>query len=158
MARKVKGRERELEEKLARALADYDNLVKRFDRDKKEFEKRASELIVRDLLPVLDDLVRAQKHLVDEGLGMAIGHFTGVLEKFGVQEINTARGDEFDASIHEALETREGGKEGTIAEVLSPGYKWDDGRVLRPARVAVYGPRPEKEKELDQELGRGDYV
>lgn len=156
MARKVK--DKELEARLARALADYDNLVKRVEREKEEFAVRATKNLIEDLLPVIDDFERASEHLQDEGLKMALDQLYRILAKYGVEEIPTRPGDKFDSTVHEALDTANGGKTGTIAKVLLKGYRWQDGQVLRPAKVQVYGEEPKKEEELDKEMIRGDYV
>lgn len=147
---------KELEEKLARALADYHNLVKRADREKHELVIRANKNLLKDILPILDILENAQEHLRDEGLGMAIGQFRGVLERNGLREIRVGKGDKFDEAKHEATETTEGGETGTIAQVLRKGYEWEDGMVLRPAQVKVYNRDRDKDKE--KELERGDYA
>lgn len=165
MARKIKEikeqkKIKELEEKLVRALADYQNLVKRFDKEKEEITSRANKNLLRNLLPVLDILEMAQKHLGDQGLGMAITQFENALEQSGTKEIKVEVGEKFDEEKHEATEVSQGGETGTIASVLRKGYKWRDGAVLRPTQVKVYDGRLEKdkEKELDKELQRGDYV
>ncbi|MBI4029003.1 MAG: nucleotide exchange factor GrpE [Candidatus Blackburnbacteria bacterium] len=126
------------DEALARALADYQNLVKRVDRERVEIYTRASKNIIEELIPVLDLLSRAQKHLKDPGLEMALGQFRQVLERYGVEEIEAKEGIVFDASLHEAVETVEGGEVGKIAQVAQAGYKWKEGMVLRPAKVVVY--------------------
>lgn len=135
---KQKNENKELREKLARALADYQNLAKRIDREKEEIVARANKNLLKELLPVLDNLEAAQVHLEDQGLVMAINQFKNILEQNGVEEIKTQRGDDFDEVRHEAAEVAEGGEKGKIAEVLRKGYKWKDGMVLRPVQVKVY--------------------
>lgn len=150
---------KDLEGRLARSLADYQNLIKRFERERGEVVLRANKNLLKELLPVLDVLGTAQGHLKDQGLEMAIFQFKGVLGKHGVSEIGTKAGDKFDENLHEAAEAVEGGKTGTVAEVLRKGYRWQDGAVLRPAQVRVYNGIDQKtKKELEKELGRGDYV
>lgn len=129
---------RDLEGKLARALADYHNLVKRVDREKHEVVIRANKNLLKDILPILDILENAQEHLKDEGLRMAIAQFGDVLERNGLREIKLGKGDKFDEAKHEATQVAEGGETGTIAEVLRKGYEWEDGMILRPAQVKVY--------------------
>lgn len=156
--KKRKNSQDELEQRLARALADYDNLLKRIEREKEEVIRRATKDFVEELLPIVDELERAQAHLKDEGFKIALDHLFKVLATNEVEKIEIKKGDKFDSSLHAAIEVEEGGKEGVISEVLDPGYVWRDGRVIRPARVRVYGESPEKKEELEQELGRGDYV
>ncbi|MBI2590911.1 MAG: nucleotide exchange factor GrpE [Candidatus Blackburnbacteria bacterium] len=126
------------DEALARVLADYQNLVKRVDRERIEIYTRASKNIIEELIPVLDLLGRAQSQLQDPGLEMAIGQFRQVLGRHGVEAIETKEGMQFDANLHEAVETVEGGETGAIAQIAQAGYKWKDGMVLRPVKVTVY--------------------
>lgn len=161
MAGKIKDKKqeiRDLEGKLARALADYQNLIKRVDREKHEVVIRANKNLLKDILPILDILENAQEHLKDEGLGMAIAQFGEVLERNGLREIKLGKGDKFNEAKHEATQVAEGGETGTIAQILRKGYEWEDGMILRPAQVRVYNGISEKGKELDKELQRGDYV
>ncbi len=155
-----KGGQKNLEEQLARALADYHNLVKRIDREKHEVVARANKNLLKDILPILDILESAQVHLKDEGLGMAIGQFRSALERSGLREIKLSKGDKFDEAKHEATEATEGGEKGTIAQVLKKGYEWEDGMVLRPAQVKVYNGISDKkeEKKSEKELGKENYV
>ncbi|TSC90220.1 MAG: molecular chaperone GrpE [Microgenomates group bacterium Gr01-1014_5] len=133
----------DLKNRLARALADYQNLVKRLEREQGEIYLRATRNFVEDLLPVFDDLERAQVHLQDQGLGMGMEHLQRVLDSHGVAEITAKTGDEFDSGIHEAIDSVSppaggGGSKNTLAQILSKGYKWKDGKVIRPAKVQVY--------------------
>ncbi|KKR29377.1 nucleotide exchange factor GrpE [Candidatus Woesebacteria bacterium RIFCSPHIGHO2_01_FULL_39_32] len=135
----------ELKIQLARALADYDNLRKRVEREKEEIIKAGSVVLFEKLLPILDMLARAQEHLKDEGLGQVIGQLNKVLEEEGIVKINTSVGDIFDAYIHEVLEiekTSEKDKKGKIAEVLQDGWMVKDGPIVRAVKVKVYGGNP----------------
>ena len=145
MAGKVK---KPLKEQLALALADYDNLVKRLEREKEEIVGRATKNLIEDLLPAIDNLERANNHLKDSGLGMAVDQLKTTLIRYGVEEISTEQGDKFDSGVHEAVEIVEGSEmqSGTIAEVLSRGWKWQDGMVIRPVKVKVYGEKQEERK------------
>lgn len=138
MAGKVKKGKIDLELQLARALADYDNLVKRLSREREEVVLRATKGLVEDLLPVVDSIERAQEHLKDEGLKISLDHLHKVLQEHGVEEIIVAAGDKFDAGIHEATAVIGGGKDGTIASRVAKGYKWRDGAVVRPVKVKVH--------------------
>jgi molecular chaperone GrpE len=123
----------EFEEKYLRALADYQNLEKRIEREKDLLIKIASSVLVIKLLPVLDNLERAQAHLEDPGLDHVIRQFKDALATEGVSEVPTD-GD-FDPTLHEAI-THGDGPEGKILEILEKGYKLGD-RVLRPAKVKI---------------------
>jgi len=133
-----KNTEMNLKNQLARALADYDNLVKRVEREKYEFEKKANLKLAIRLLPVLDILKQAQKHLEDPGIAITIAQFEDALKSEDIEEIKVALGDNFDPQLHEAVEVVEEGKgKGRIKEIVMSGWKFDGGSVIRHARVKV---------------------
>lgn len=127
-----------LKSQLVRALADYDNLRRRTDEEKTLWIKFASTTIITKLLTILDMLEKAQTHLKDQGLAIATLEFKKVLNEEGVVEILPKVGDEFDHELHEVIETVEGKDKNKIAEVVIPGWKYNDGQVLRYAKVKVY--------------------
>lgn len=133
-----KAKTKDLEDRLVRALADYDNLVKRSVREREETILRANQNLLEDLLPAIDNLERAEAHLNDPGLKMGMDQLRRMLELYGVKQVVAQEGDKFDSHLHEAVEMVDNnGDEETIAQVLSKGYMWNDGRVIRPARVKV---------------------
>lgn len=132
-------------ERLLRLAADFENYKKRVEAEKLEFVKFANEKLVRDLLPVLDNLRRAldaakgsdaESPLVS-GVQIVYNQFLKVLEKFGVKPIE-ALGKQFDPGVHEAMHMVETDEHepGTVVEELLPGYSMG-GRILRPALVCV---------------------
>jgi molecular chaperone GrpE len=125
----------ELEERLKRTMADYQNLERRIEEERKLLSKLSAMLLVEKLLPVLDNLENAQSHLKDEGLEMVVKQFKEILTQEGVEEIE-AIGQQFDPNEHEAVEVAEGPNEGRIARVVAKGYKIED-KVIRPAKVVV---------------------
>lgn len=125
----------ELEERLKRTMADYQNLERRIEEERKLLSKLSAMLLVEKLLPVLDNLENAQTHLKDEGLEMVIKQFKEILTQEGVEEIE-AIGQQFDPSKHEAIETQAGENDNTVARVVAKGYKIED-KVIRPAKVVV---------------------
>ncbi len=125
----------EIKSQLARVLADYDNLQKRSEAEKHVWFKFAKQDLLVKLLPVIDTLEIAQRHLGDKGLELAMSQFMAVLKEEGIEEVET---QVFDANLHEALETVDGGEAGHIAEVVLKGYKFNDGTVVRHAKVKVY--------------------
>lgn len=139
MKRTIKKDEnQELRAQLARALADYDNLRKRVEREKEEFEKLANLKLVIRLLPVLDILRCAQGHLKDPGVEMTLRQFEEALIQEGIEEIKVKQGETFDPEIHEAIETVANGKDrGKIIEVASSGWRFTDGPVIKHAQVRV---------------------
>ncbi len=135
---KKSGRDKELEDiknQLKRALADYSNLQKRVEEEKKVLIRFANATLLVKFVGVLDSLAEAGKALQDEGLSLAIKKFRGTLSSEGVQEIE-ADGKSFDPLYHEAVEVVEGSSDNKIIEVLEKGYTLND-QVLRPAKVKV---------------------
>jgi molecular chaperone GrpE len=126
-----------------RVQADFENYRKRAVRDQERLVAHAHERLVRELLPILDDLERAleaaEKHeeaaLID-GVKLVERSLRKALEREGLVEIATD-GD-FDPHVHEAMLTqpREGAEPGTVVDVLQRGYRVGD-KVVRPARVIV---------------------
>ena len=140
--------ERERDEYLAlaqRTQADFENWRKRAAKEAAAAGERAKSGLVRELLPIVDNLERAlasagegEQHLA-EGVRLVHSELLAVLERNGVEQFDP-RGESFDPEIHEALSTRsEGGAEpGTVLDVVEKGYR-ANGAVLRPARVVVSG-------------------
>jgi molecular chaperone GrpE len=132
-----------------RIQADFENYRKRAARDQERLVTHAHERLVRDLLPVLDDLERAleaaERHeeaaLVD-GVRLVEQSLRKALEKEGLVEIE-ADGT-FDPHVHEAVlaQPREGAEAGAVVEVVQRGYRLGD-RVIRPARVVVAAEQPD---------------
>jgi molecular chaperone GrpE len=126
-----------------RVQADFENYRKRAVRDQERLVAHAHERLVRDLLPVLDDLERAleaaERHeeaaLVD-GVRLVQQSLRGALEKEGLAEIPTE--GLFDPHVHEALLSRpdDEAEPGAVLEVVQRGYRLGD-KVVRPARVIV---------------------
>src|SRR3989344_8921655 len=114
-------KEKDLENALRRALADYQNLEKRIAEEKSSWVRSANKDLILRLLPVLDDLYLANKHLQNEGLRLGIQKFHGVLAQEGLEDFHSV-GMKFDPNIMEALGVREG-EEGKILEEVRPGYK-----------------------------------
>ena len=127
---------------LQRVAADFDNFRKRTARDHQALVARASERLVKELLPVLDDLERAlqaaaehEEAKLEEGVMLVHRELSHVLAKEGLVAVETD--GKFDPHEHEALLTQPSeAEEGAILEVIQKGYRLGD-RVLRPARVVV---------------------
>ncbi len=126
-----------LDENWKRALADYQNLAKRIEADKKDFVTYATANIISQLIPTLDILDLADKHSADQGIHMAVRQFHDVLTAAGLQSISPAVGDPYDHHLHECLETLPGSPSDTIAEVVAIGYKID-AFIIKPAKVKVF--------------------
>lgn len=126
-----------LKSQLLRTLADYDNLVKRVERERGVLVKVASISIVTKLLPVLDNLENAEEHLADSGLAICIGEFKKVLNEEGLVEISPEVNDDFDENTMEVVEVVAGKSDNVISEVVLKGWKFSDGQVIRHAKVKV---------------------
>lgn len=131
----------DLKNSLARALADYDNLVKRMDKEREMMGVITKTRFVLQLLPGLDMLYDAQSHLNDAGLAMTIQTFEQVLIDEGFVKVTATPGDAFDETSHEAIELVDdpSHKDGSILEVTMVGWKRTDGTLVRPAKVKVTG-------------------
>ncbi len=122
---------------LQRLKAEFDNYRKRVARDQEELAARAHERLVRELVPVLDDLERALAHEgnLEDGIRLIHRQLDEALTKEGLVEVDTA--GMFDPHTQEALLAQPSDEvEGTVIEVLQKGYLLGD-RVLRPARVVI---------------------
>jgi molecular chaperone GrpE len=132
----------ELLDRLQRLAAEFDNFRKRNARESAALTARANERLVKELIPILDDLGRAleaaEEHegvKLEEGVRLVHRALSELLTKEGLAEIETA--GKFDPHVHEALLSQPSDEdEGSVIEVVQKGYKLGD-KVLRPARVVV---------------------
>ncbi|MBI4970265.1 MAG: nucleotide exchange factor GrpE [Candidatus Omnitrophica bacterium] len=136
----------ELRDKMLRTAADYENAKKRAVREKDEFLKFANERLIREFLPVLDNLDRAIVHAkthkdsresILQGVEIIQKHLFEMLKSHGLERQEVI-GKKFDPHQHEALgeiEHKEAPEE-TILEELEGGYTFQ-GRLLRPAKVRI---------------------
>ena len=130
---------------LQRLKAEFDNYRKRVARDQQELAARAHERLVKELLPVVDDLERAleaanehEEAKLEEGVRLVHRALADALAKEGLIEVET--NGRFDPHTQEALLSQPSDQEeGTVIQVVQKGYRLGD-RVLRPARVVVAGP------------------
>lgn len=146
---RLRDENRQLYEKLARAQADYQNSQRRLEKDADQRLKIAAGHLVRDFLPVLDNLERALEvsetsdlKTVLQGLRGTHGQWLDVLKRNGVEPIDPEPGAPFEPERHEALmqEPVENAEETPhVTRTLQKGYSFD-GRVLRAAQVAVSRP------------------
>lgn len=153
----------ELENRLKRALADYQNLEKRVGEEKGEWIKSANKSLILKLLPTLEHLETVLKTAKDqgesstwlEGIEMIVKQFREVLREEGLEPVQC---ESFDPQLHEVVEIRNG-PEGRILDVLSMGYKLN-GKLVKPAKVVVGKENIDKEVEekVKKEEQRGDYM
>ena len=158
--KKDKDQQKQIEEsenRLKRALADYQNLEKRVAQDRSDWIKNSNKSLLLRLLPRLDTLIMAGSHIDDEGLKLSIQQFMDALKAEGVERIQT-EGREFDPKTMEAVEVGEG-EEGKVLSEVRAGYLLN-GEVLRPAQVKVGKKEIDQkvEEEAKKEEQRGDYV
>jgi molecular chaperone GrpE len=127
---------------LRRLKAEFDNYRKRAARDQSDLIARASERLVKELLPVLDDLERAleaaaehEEATLEDGVRLVHRSLADILARQGLIEV--AVDGPFDPHTQEALLSQPSpDPEGTVLQVVQKGYRLGD-RVLRPARVVI---------------------
>ncbi|MDH3963093.1 MAG: nucleotide exchange factor GrpE [Deltaproteobacteria bacterium] len=135
----------ETRERVLRTAADAENFKKRLQREKEEQTRYANESLMRELLPVIDNLERALEHSeagadqggLLEGLNMTLKGFLDTLTRFGCTPVETA-GKPFDPNFHEAVSQEESAdhEPNTVLRELQKGYMLKE-RLLRPAMVLV---------------------
>ena len=126
---------------LQRLQAEYANYKKRVERDRSLSHELAISSVLIELLPVLDDIERAQSHgELTGGFKAVADHIAATTERIGLTKYGS-EGDLFDPQIHEALlhDTSPDVTTSTATKILQPGYKFKE-RILRPARVGVTDP------------------
>lgn len=137
-----------LKDQLLRTAADFDNFRKRSRRDLEDTAARARDELLRELLPVIDNLERAvvasenakDVTSVADGVRMVLKQFEDVGSRVGIERM-TAVGSRFDPQIHDAVQQIESAEHdaGTIVAEVVPGYSLG-GRLVRPAMVVVARP------------------
>ena len=126
---------------LQRLQAEYANYRKRVERDRSLAHELAVSAVLIELLPVLDDIERAQSHgELTGGFKAVADQIASATERIGLVKYGT-EGDAFDPQIHEALlhDTSSDVTTSTATKILQPGYQYKE-RILRPARVGVTDP------------------
>ncbi len=145
----------ELDDRLLRTVAEFDNYRKRQARQYQETVKAAGDRVLTDLLDIIDNLQRALEHADDKtdfesfrkGTELIFNQMQNILNKYEVEPIESV-GKPFDPNLHEALmqvASDEYG-EGVIAVEMTKGYKRGD-RVLRHAKVGVSTGAPNNDEQ-----------
>ena len=135
-----------LKDQLLRQIAEFDNYRKRTLKEKAELILNGGEKTLSSLLPILDDLERAEKNIQEntnietlkEGLDLVFKKFRDTLEKQGLKAIETKNQD-FNTDFHEAIAmipVPEGDQKGKVIDCVQTGYTLND-KVIRHAKVAV---------------------
>ncbi|MEE2788175.1 MAG: nucleotide exchange factor GrpE [Myxococcota bacterium] len=169
--------QREVEDWRGRAYrhaADLDNARRRFNRERDELKKFGVEGLLRDMLPVVDNLERALAHAESghsmvEGVELVLRQFVQVASQYGAKPFD-ASGESFDPQRHEAMSQipMPDVEPGTVVEVFQRGWMLHD-RLVRPAMVVVAAAPPTVESDdgeaesdknpdvkLDQSATEGD--
>ena len=135
-------------EQWMRSAADFDNFRKRSRKELEDTRKAGREELLKDLLPVFDNLERAMTSAeratdvkpVSDGLKLVLRQFTDTLGRSGITKVATV-GSPFDPSLHEAIQQVESAEvpPGTIVAEVQPGYLQGE-RLVRAAMVVVARP------------------
>lgn len=135
----------ELQEQLLYVRAEQENFKKRTEKRYREMLEYAAEPLLKDLIPVLDNLERAAAHAhkggaegfsaLLEGLDHVLSQLRDTLARHGAEPVPT-HGVRFDPSVHDALAQVPGETDGMVADVYENGYRFK-ARLLRPAKVTV---------------------
>lgn len=146
-------------DQLLRVAADFDNFRKRTRRELEDAERRGRDDLLKELLPVFDNMERAAAHVssaeetggvkaLAEGIELVLRQFADTLKKLGIERV-PAVGQPFDPAVHEAIQHLETSDfpPGTIAAEVQAGYRTAE-RLIRPALVVV-AKAPSETKRSD---------
>ncbi len=132
-------------DQLLRTAADFDNFRKRSRKEVADAEKQGRSELLRELLPVFDNLERAAAHAssatevkaLADGIDLVMRQFLDTLSRIGIERIETVA-KPFDPSVHEAIQHLQTSEHapGTVAAEVQAGYRMGD-RLVRPAMVVV---------------------
>ncbi len=134
-----------------RSAADFDNFRKRARKEIEDARKGGREEMLKEFLPVFDNLERAvmmaskatDLKAVSDGIGMILKQFFDAIARVNIVRVPT-KGVSFDPSVHEAIQQVESDEPpGTVLSEVQPGYA-TDGRLVRAALVVVAKPRTAK--------------
>jgi molecular chaperone GrpE len=139
----LKQQKAELQDRLMRMQAEFDNFRKRSERERMEYAEFAGEMTVRALLPILDDFERALKAAAGaenelvRGIELIYSRMVETLQKQGLETIDAA-GQPFDPHQHEAIGRTVSAdhEDGSVVQEYQKGYRFK-GRLLRPSMVQV---------------------
>jgi molecular chaperone GrpE len=128
-----------------RTYAEMENIIKRGKKERENLAKFANESLIKDILPVIDNLERAISHVQDdnnpsrlvEGLDLTLNGLMTTLDKAGLKEVE-AEGEPFDPNFHEAISQQIDDKiaPGHVIIELQKGYLLN-GRLIRPSMVVI---------------------
>jgi molecular chaperone GrpE len=145
-----------MKDQLLRTAADFDNYRKRARRDVSDAERKGRDDLLKELLPVFDNLERATSHAashdlpevqaVVEGIHIVLRQFQDTLGRLSVERVKTV-GEAFDPAHHEAIQHLETADfaPGVVAAEVQSGYRQAE-RVIRPALVVVAKSPPTRDE------------
>ncbi len=146
----AKAEQAKLKDQLLRTLADFDNFRKRSRRELSDAERRGRDDMLKEFLPVFDNLDRASTHAetatdvkaLADGIGLVMRQFSDTLGKLGIERV-PAVGHPFDPAVHEAVQQLETSdyEPGNIAAEVQAGYRTSE-KLIRPALVVVAKAKP----------------
>ena len=135
----------EIADRHLRLQAEVENMKKRHQKEKQDWQRFANEKLIKEILPVVDNLESALGHAADanavealrEGVELTLKGLREALDRAGVEKVET-EGEVFDPSYHEAISVQEDPNRaaGTVLHELQTGYVLN-GRLIRPALVVV---------------------
>jgi molecular chaperone GrpE len=138
-----------------RSQAEMENMKKRSRKEKEDYLKFANESLIKDMLPVLDNLATALSHsdnennvhALKEGIRLTLKGLKDTLSRSGLEEVK-ALGEVFDPCIHEAVSEMEDpeAEPGVVLTELQKGYTLNS-RLIRPAMVVVNRQRPDHQPD-----------
>lgn len=145
-----------LQERLLYLQADFENFKKLKNKEKQDLLKFGNEVLIKELLPVIDNLERALDHSsktndyksIHEGVNMVLNEFLRILERAGLTRVE-AVGKKFDPNLHEAFyqEERDDVEPDIVLNEFQKGYMLN-GRLIRPAMVTV-SKKPETNQKAE---------
>jgi molecular chaperone GrpE len=149
------------QERYLRLAAEFENYKRLAQRDQREYARFANETLLKDLLPIVDNLERAIRFAKDspnkgglmQGVELTLKQFSETLDKYGVKRISSI-GERFDPSRHEAVARVDSrnAPEATVLEEHQPGYLLHE-RILRPSMVTVAAAPSARESVPETEEG-----
>ncbi|MFH1224091.1 MAG: nucleotide exchange factor GrpE [Pseudomonadota bacterium] len=139
---------KDAQKELVYAYAEFDNYKKRHAKDVLQQMAFANEKLVKEMLPIIDNLSRAKEHACEEdtkGLELIMKQLKDALDKFGVKELSSV-GEKFDPNFHEAMEKTESDDHDadSVTEEYQKGYTMH-GRLIRPCKVCVNTKKKKEE-------------
>ena len=141
-----------------RSQAEMENMKKRFRREKEDWFKYSNETLIKEILPIMDNLERAVSHSTSEtalpslkeGIELTLRNLKGALSKSGIEEVK-AEGALFDPGVHEAVFQidDDNAEPGKVVKEIQKGYLLNK-RLIRPAMVTVSKGKPAETTEANR--------